>query len=366
MAEPIQILCVAGARPNFMKLAPLFREFAKDSRIAATLLHTGQHYDDRMSACFLHDLGLPAPKYNLAVNRGSNVHQIAEIMSRFEPVLMSENPSAVLVVGDVNSTVACALTAKKLGFFLIHVEAGLRSFDRSMPEEINRLVTDAIADLLLVSEESGVRNLANEGIPPEKIRLVGNLLIDSLHYHLPQSKKSEIVSHLGLDGQKFGVVTLHRPANVDHPEQFDEILGALSEISQDTPLVFPVHPRTRGHLNNRNLGQRIQLCDPLGYIDFLSLMSNSAVVLTDSGGIQEETTALGIPCLTLRNNTERPATVEQGTNRLAGTTRANILRAWHEMRTTPRPSAIPKFWDGKSAARCVEAIRATATHKGPV
>ena len=339
-----------------MKLAPLFRAFDNTPRITSTLVQTGQHYDDRMAGLFFRDLGLPAPRYNLEAGPGSHAQQTAEIMKRFEPVLIEENPSAVLVVGDVNSTLACALVAKKLDFFVIHVEAGLRSFDRSMPEEINRLVTDAISDLLLVSEESGMRNLEREGVPPERIRFVGSLMIDSLHSHLPHSKESEILSELGVRGQRFGLVTLHRSANVDDPEQLREILCALREISTGLPLVFPVHPRTRAHFQNQDLGPHIRVSDPLGYIDFLCLMSNSAVVLTDSGGIQEETTALGIPCLTLRNNTERPTTLEQGTNRLAGTTRESILRAWKDLPTTSGFGIIPKFWDGTAAERCVEAI----------
>ena len=339
-----------------MKLAPLFRAFAETPRITATLVHTGQHYDDSMSGQFFRELGLPVPHYNLGVGQGSHVQQTAKIMQRFEPVLREVNPSAVLVVGDVNSTVACARAAKKLGFFVIHVEAGLRSFDRSMPEEVNRVAIDAISDLLLVSEESGLRNLKKEGIAPERIRWVGNLMIDSLHHHLRGSQESEILREWGLRGQRYGLVTLHRPANVDDPEQLGEILRALREISVDLPLVFPVHPRTRAHFQNQDLGPRIRVSDPLGYIDFLCLMSNSALVLTDSGGIQEETTALRIPCLTLRNNTERPATLEQGTNQLAGTTRESILRTWNELPTKRQAGTIPKFWDGKAAKRCAEAI----------
>jgi UDP-N-acetylglucosamine 2-epimerase (non-hydrolysing) len=340
-----------------MKLAPLFRAFSSQPEFAPALIHTGQHYDDRMSGQFFRDLGLPVPLHNLEVGSGSHAQQTAEIMKRFEPIVLEENPRAVLVVGDVNSTTACALVAKKLGVFLIHVEAGLRSFDRSMPEEINRLVTDAISDLLLVTEESGRRNLEKEGASPEQVRFVGNLMIDSLLFHLELAKGSPILDNLRLKGQRFGLVTLHRPANVDDPAQLGEILRALRVISDDVPLYFPMHPRTRAHLERSDLGERIHLLDPLGYLDFVCMMSHSAVVLTDSGGIQEETTALQVPCLTLRNNTERPITVTEGTNRLAGNSYDSIMDAWQEVKKNPRQGRIPEFWDGKAAERCIEAIR---------
>jgi len=354
---PFRILCIAGARPNFMKLAPLFRAFSRYPEFSPALIHTGQHYDDRMSGQFFRDLGLPTPVYNLEVGSGSHAQQTAEIMKRFEQVVLQENPQAVLVVGDVNSTAACALVAKKLGVFVIHVEAGLRSFDRSMPEEINRLVTDAISDLLLVTEESGMRNLQNEASAPDKIHLVGNLMIDSLLFNLERSRRSKILDELGLRDQPFGLVTLHRAANVDDQQHLQELLGALRAISNDLVLYFPVHPRTRTRLENSDLGPRILLLDPLGYLDFVCLMSNSAVVLTDSGGVQEETTALGISCLTLRNNTERPITIEEGTNRLAGTSYESILDAWRKLKNSPKSAKIPRFWDGEAAGRCVDAIR---------
>ena len=355
--ETIRILCVGGARPNFMKLAPLFRAFAKLPDFAPALVHTGQHYDEQMSGQFFPDLGLPAPLYNLEVGSGSHAQQTAEIMKRFEPVVLQEKPDAVLVVGDVNSTAACALVAKKLNVNVIHVEAGLRSFDRSMPEEINRLVTDAISDLLLVTEESGLRNLEHEGVAPEKVRFVGNLMIDSLYYQLERSKGSSVLDDLGVRGKRFGLITLHRPANVDEPSQLRQLLRALQEIaSDDLPLFFPVHPRTRARLQDQPLAACLHLLQPLGYTDFVSLMSHAAVVFTDSGGVQEETTALGVPCLTLRNNTERPITIQEGTNRLAGTTYESIVRAWHEMKKNMPTGKIPRFWDGKAADRCVEAI----------
>jgi UDP-N-acetylglucosamine 2-epimerase (non-hydrolysing) len=346
-----------------MKLAPLFRAFSSCPEFAPALIHTGQHYDDQMSGQFFRELGLPVPLHNLEVGSGSHAQQTAEIMKRFEPVVLEEKPLAVLVVGDVNSTTACALVAKKLDVFLIHVEAGLRSFDRSMPEEINRLVTDAISDLLLVTEESGVQNLEKEGARPEQIRVVGNLMIDSLLFHLERASGLPILDNLRLREQKFGLVTLHRPANVDNAEQLREILRALRLISDDLPLYFPVHPRTRSHLLGSELGSRIHLLDPLGYLNFVCLMSHSALVLTDSGGIQEETTALQIPCLTLRNNTERPITVNEGTNRLAGTTYDSILNAWKDVKGNPRHGRIPKFWDGKAAERCIQAIRAALIGK---
>jgi UDP-N-acetylglucosamine 2-epimerase (non-hydrolysing) len=339
-----------------MKLAPLFRAFSGFPEFDPLLVHTGQHYDDRMSGQFWRDLGLPHPRHNLEVGSGSHAQQTAEIMKRFEPVLLQENPKAVLVVGDVNSTAACALVAKKLGVFLIHVEAGLRSFDRSMPEEINRLVTDAIADLLLVTEESGVRNLQREGVPAEKIFFVGNLMIDSLYFHLQRSKNSRVFQDLGLQGRRFGLVTLHRPSNVDNPTQLQQLLEALEVISNEIPLYFPTHPRTQARLRAEQCQGRIRFLDPLGYLDFVCLMSHSAVVFTDSGGVQEETTALGIPCLTLRNQTERPITIEEGTNRLAGTTYDSILNAWEDLRANPKPGSIPKFWDGKTAERCLQTI----------
>ncbi len=361
MPTPIRILCIAGARPNFMKLAPLFRAFSTCPDFSPALIHTGQHYDDKMSGQFFRDLGLPVPLHNLEVGSGSHAQQTAEIMKRFEPIMLEEKPHAVLVVGDVNSTVACALVAKKLGVFLIHVEAGLRSFDRAMPEEINRLVTDSISDLLLVTEKSGLQNLEKEGARPAAVRFAGNLMIDSLLFHLPRAGDSPSVDNLGLKGRRFGLVTLHRPSNVDDPAQLGEILRALRVIAVDLPLYFPIHPRTRARLGADEPGGDIHLLDPLGYLDFIRMMSLSAAVFTDSGGIQEETTALRIPCLTLRNNTERPITVEEGTNRLAGTAYDGILKAWEDVKASPGRGRVPELWDGKAAERCVQAIREALT-----
>ncbi|MGA2902438.1 MAG: UDP-N-acetylglucosamine 2-epimerase (non-hydrolyzing) [Candidatus Korobacteraceae bacterium] len=356
---PIRLAMVAGARPNFMKIAPLMKALAGDRGFEAILIHTGQHYDDNMSGQFFRDLGIPEPQHHLDVGSGSQAQQTAEIMRRIEPVLEELWPAAVIVVGDVNSTAAAAMVAKKLGIDVVHVEAGLRSFDRSMPEEINRIVTDSIADLFLVTEESGRTNLLREGVAAERIHLVGNLMIDSLRQHLEQARSSDIADKLAVRGKPYGVVTLHRPANVDNPVALAEILGALGIIAETLPLLWPVHPRTRARLASGNLPlpTGIRLLEPLGYLDFLSLEAASSLVLTDSGGIQEETTVLGVDCLTLRDNTERPVTIELGTNRLAGTKQATILAAWNEMKRAPGKKQIPPLWDGQAGERCREVFR---------
>ncbi len=280
-------------------------------------------------------------------------------MKRIEPVLLEVNPAAILVVGDVNSTMAGALVAAKLGIKVVHIEAGLRSFDRTMPEEINRIVTDSISDLLLVTEESGRVNLLREGIAPERIHLTGNLMIDSLRRHLERAMKSNIRERLCINADRFGLITLHRPANTDNDQQLAEILDALSVISGDLPLYWPMHPRTRARIDQAAIpfSGRIHIMEPLGYLDFLCLQASSAVVLTDSGGIQEETTVLDVPCLTLRDNTERPATIEYGTNRLAGTRKETILEAWNQSRTDRRQRKIPPLWDGQAGQRCHTALR---------
>lgn len=354
-----KLICVAGARPNFMKVAPLLRLLRCDDNFTTVFVHTGQHYDDKLSGHFFHDLGLPTPDHHLDVRSGTHAQQTAEIMTRFEPVVTSEQADGVAVVGDVNSTMAAAVVAAKLHVPVFHIEAGLRSFDKSMPEEINRLITDAISDVLLVSEESGRRNLLGEGIPDHRIHMVGNLMIDSLRYSLAAARKSDILRRLGIDGQPFALATLHRPGNVDHPEQLDQILGAFREISKSIPVIFPVHPRTRVHLDQFCFAASgsITLLEPLGYLDFLCLMANSSAVFTDSGGIQEETTALGVPCLTLRENSERPVTIEEGTNILAGTCRSTILEAWNKMRVRPKTGRIPHLWDGAAAERCLTVFR---------
>ncbi len=350
---------VAGARPNFMKIAPLMKALAPDPDFQLILVHTGQHYDDNMSGQFFRDLGIPAPQFHLDVGSGSHAQQTAEIMKRLEPVLLQTKPAAVVVVGDVNSTAAAALVAKKLGIDVVHAEAGLRSFDRSMPEEINRIVTDSIADLFLVTEESGRVNLLREGVAPERIHLVGNLMIDSLRQNLERAKQSDILERLGIGGMNYGVVTLHRPANVDDPAALAEIMGALCVIAENTPLFWPVHPRTRARLESGStaMPRELRLLEPLGYLDFLALEAGAAIVLTDSGGIQEESTVLGVNCLTVRDNTERPVTIEMGTNRLAGTKKASILAAWDEMRDAPRGGQIPPLWDGRAGERSREVLR---------
>jgi UDP-N-acetylglucosamine 2-epimerase (non-hydrolysing) len=313
-----------------------------------------------MSGSFLRDLQIPPPKHHLQVGPGSHAHQTADIMRRLEPVLFEEKPAGVIVVGDVNSTLAGALVASKLGIPVIHAEAGLRSFDRSMPEEINRVVTDAISDLLLVTEESGKANLLREGKSEGAIVFVGNLMVDSLRLHLETALRSDGMDRLNLREPHFGLVTLHRPANVDDERKLAEIVEALAVISQEYPLYWPVHPRTRSRLSAGKIGlpPAIRLLDPLSYFDFLHLQAKASVILTDSGGIQEESTVLGVSCLTIRENTERPATIEYGTNWLAGTTKESILATWRESRVTARAHAIPPLWDGNAGARCVSAIKA--------
>jgi UDP-N-acetylglucosamine 2-epimerase (non-hydrolysing) len=351
---PIELVIIAGARPNFMKVAPLWNALSEDRHFTVTLVHTGQHFDDSMSGQFFRDLGLPEPNYHLGAGGGSHAQQTAEIMKRLEPVLLERSPRGVIVVGDVNSTVAGALVAKKLGIDVVHAEGGLRSFDRTMPEEINRLVTDAISDLLLVTERSAVDNLVREGVAPERIHLVGNLMIDSLRKHLSRAMQSDVRQRLGIADERYGLITLHRPANVDDDRKRTEILEALSVIAEELVLFWPVHPRTRARLESGSfpLSPKIRLLEPLGYLDFLRLQAESFIVLTDSGGIQEETTVLGVPCLTLREKTERPITIECGTNRLAGTTKDSILQAWRTVLQTPPRGVLPPLWDGKAGERC--------------
>jgi UDP-N-acetylglucosamine 2-epimerase (non-hydrolysing) len=344
-----------------MKIAPLMAAFKADKDFESVLVHTGQHYDDSMSGSFFRDLQIPAPQYHLEVGSGSHSQQTAEIMRRLEPVVLDEAPDGVVVVGDVNSTLAGALVASKLQVPVIHAEAGLRSFDRSMPEEINRLLTDAVSDLMLVTEESGRENLLREGRPREQIVIVGNFMVDSLRRHLEDALRSDVRERLGIDGdQLFGLVTLHRPANVDNEEKLEEILGAIGVISEEFPLYWPVHPRTRARIAGLGTANypKIHFLDPLGYFDFLHMQAKASFILTDSGGIQEESTVLGVRCLTLRDNTERPATIIYGTNRLAGTTKRSILDTWAETRgAQPSDGSIPPLWDGQAGVRSYEAIR---------
>jgi UDP-N-acetylglucosamine 2-epimerase (non-hydrolysing) len=355
----VKILVVAGARPNFMKIAPLMWEIERRLDIVTFLVHTGQHYDQRMSKLFFEELKIPRPDVDLEVGSGSHAVQTAEVMKRFEPVVLDQKPDAVVVVGDVNSTIACALTAVKLGVPVAHVEAGLRSFDRTMPEEINRILTDAISHWLFVTEPSGVANLRREGVPEGRIHLVGNVMIDTLLACRELCRRSTVLSDLRLAGRPYGVLTLHRPANVDDPLVLGGLLDAIGRIQRELPTVFPVHPRTRKALEGRDLAGMpgLIVVDPLGYLDFMRLLSGARLVLTDSGGIQEETTVLGIPCLTLRNNTERPITVERGTNTLVGLDPERILAtARRVLSEPPRDGRIPDLWDGRAAARILDIL----------
>ncbi|MBA3505461.1 MAG: UDP-N-acetylglucosamine 2-epimerase (non-hydrolyzing) [Betaproteobacteria bacterium] len=360
-----QILCVVGARPNFMKMAPILRAFAAHRPVLPTLLvHTGQHYDMEMSDRLFVDLRLPQPDLNLEVGSGSHAVQTAEVMRRFEPVLDAHLPSCVLVVGDVNSTLACSLVAAKKGVPVVHVEAGLRSFDRSMPEEINRVLTDQIATWLYTTERAAHANLAREGIEAARIHFVGNVMIDSLLAHRALAvPPRETLRRAGTDpsvldcARGFGVVTLHRPSNVDDPDTLRCLFAVLREVAQELPLIFALHPRTRTHIDRIGLaeltaGGRMVLLPPQGYLEMLGLMAGATLVLTDSGGMQEETTALGIPCLTVRENTERPITVDQGTNTLVGRDRDAILRGVDEILAGGgKRGCVPEYWDGRAAER---------------
>jgi UDP-N-acetylglucosamine 2-epimerase (non-hydrolysing) len=422
-----KILTVVGARPNFMKAAPIIAAIRNhNERLEASprpernveshivlenvLVHTGQHYDEAMSDRFFADLNIPKPDVHLGAGSGSHAIQTAEIMKRFEEVLLQEKPDVLVVVGDVNSTVACALVAAKISYdahgtrpLIAHVEAGLRSFDRSMPEETNRVVTDHLADLLFVTEESGLKNLREEGIPHERVHLVGNTMIDSLLAFRHQARSSQILEKLNLRASdasngstdnvaRYALLTLHRPSNVDQRETFLNILKGLEELSKSCPVVFPVHPRARQRIREFGLesffssentcpreescptsANGIRLIDPLGYIDFLCLMDHADIVVTDSGGIQEETTCLGVRCVTVRNNTERPVTVQLGTNILAGTAKDGIRRAIRKQLDSKAVGAVPETWDGKSAQRIIAVISAEiekkqlmSTHSVPV
>jgi UDP-N-acetylglucosamine 2-epimerase (non-hydrolysing) len=364
MEKLIKIICVCGARPNFMKIAPLMKAFKKSGTFQTLLIHTGQHYDAKMSHLFFEELNIPKPDINLEVGSGSHAVQTAEIMKRFEPVVQNFKPDYVLVVGDVNSTIACGLVAVKLGAKLIHVEAGLRSFDRSMPEEINRVLTDAISDLLFVTEQSGVDNLKNEGINSDKVYFVGNVMIDTLLASRQKSEKSKILEELNLRKRGYVVITLHRPSNVDNLENLSKIISAFEVIEKDFKLVFPIHPRTRKNIEGTELERRMKamtnliLLEPVGYLDFLRLTANAALVMTDSGGIQEETTILQIPCMTLRESTERPVTITQGTNRLVHIDTQDILRYYTQLKACGfrTEGKVPRFWDGKAAQRIVSII----------
>ena len=357
------ILTVVGARPNFMKAAPIHRAFER-AGVEHGLLHTGQHYDEAMSRVFFEDLGMPRPIVDLGVGSGTHAQQTAAVMVGVEQYFTRQRPRAVLVVGDVNSTLAASVVAAKMGIYCAHVEAGLRSNDWAMPEEVNRAVTDAVSDLLLTPSADADRNLLAEGCPPESIVRVGNVMIDTLLEHLPRARALDVPGRLGLGPGGYAVLTLHRPSNVDDPAVFQGLLTAVAKIARRLPVVFPVHPRTR----QRAAAAGYDLAsfpgllpiDPLGYLEFLSLTSRARLVLTDSGGLQEESTVLGIPCLTLRENTERPITVEQGTNGVVGTRPEVVEAAAAEALDRPPGGArrVPELWDGKAAERIVEAVRA--------
>jgi len=371
----IKIMSIVGARPNFMKIAPISNAIIKFNESNATetiidhvIVHTGQHYDAKMSTMFFVELGIPIPDVNLEVGSGTHAMQTSEIMRRFEPVILEYMPDVLLVVGDVNSTIACTLVAAKIEYpkdqerkrpVIVHVEAGLRSFDMEMPEEINRILTDAISDILFTTEAAGNENLLRAGVAKEHIHFVGNVMIDTLLAHRERAALSPILANLQIKPQQYAVVTLHRPSNVDDYATFGGIMSSLNEIALDLPVIFPIHPRTKKRLAEWQIfcSDAIRFVEPLGYIDFLKLVSEARIVLTDSGGIQEETTVLGVPCITLRNNTERPVTVTDGTNHLAGVEPEAILKIVNQVLTNwQKPDKLPALWDGKAAERIVAAL----------
>lgn len=373
----MKIIHVVGARPNFMKIAPIFEAIStynlrRDVRrkIAQKLVHTGQHYDHSMSQLFFDQLEMPRPDINLGIGSGSHGEQTGRIMEAFEPVLIREKPDLVLVVGDVNSTMACAIDAKKLCIPVAHVEAGLRSRDMTMPEEINRIVTDSISDLLFTTDRNADNNLIDEGIQKDKIHFVGNVMIDTLMKHRERALKMSTLDEMGLKNGKdtvdYALVTLHRPGNVDDPGVLESIGEALRELGKSMKIVFPVHPRTKAAINQHRLeqlyreDQGILLLEPIGYLDFLNLEANARLILTDSGGIQEESTILGVPCLTLRPNTERPITIEQGTNRLVSTEKESIVEAAKSaVISRDEKPRVPDLWDGHAAERIVDIVART-------
>jgi UDP-N-acetylglucosamine 2-epimerase (non-hydrolysing) len=361
-----RIVTVAGARPNFMKIAPIQRELsARSDAFATRLVHTGQHYDAGLSQVFFDELDIDPPDVTLAVGSRSHAQQTAAIMTGFESVLNDWPADLVVVVGDVNSTMACALVAAKMGVAVAHVEAGLRSFDRTMPEEINRVVTDHVADFLFATEGSAVENLCREGIPAARVHFVGNVMIDTLLAHRERARRLGAPARYGVRQREYALLTLHRPSNVDEPSAFERLMHAVSAIADDVPVLFPVHPRTRPTVTRSPRAaalvadSRLRLLEPLGYHEFIGLMDESAVVLTDSGGAQEETTALGVPCLTLRENTERPITVTGGTNRIVGSDPERIVAAWRAIDGRARRASRPPLWDGCAARRIVD-VFATA------
>lgn len=358
----MKVLNIVGARPNFMKVAPIhlaLRAHGHDAK----LIHTGQHYDANMSQIFFGQLGMPEPDTNLGTGSGSHAIQTARVMEAFEPLLLKEKPDLVLVAGDVNSTIACALVAVKLHIPVAHLEAGLRSFDRRMPEEINRLLTDQISDVLLTPSEDANANLTREGIAKHKICFVGNAMIDSLHMHLSAAKATGAVEKMGLTPKGYGLITLHRAENVDHAQKLEALLQSFVELAQGFPLVFPMHPRTKRRITDGGFEpllkkpKQLFITQPAGYLEFLALETAAKFVATDSGGIQEETTALGVPCLTLRDSTERPITVTEGTNTIVGTNPSDFLSTAHDIISHGgKTGKVPPFWDGGTAKRVVQAL----------
>ncbi len=357
----LKVANIVGARPNFMKIAPIHKRMQNSSFFAPLLIHTGQHYDEKMSTTFFVELGMPKPDLYLGVGSGSHAEQTAAVMIGLEKIFIEQKPDWVIVVGDVNSTIAASMAAAKLHIPVAHVEAGLRSFDRSMPEEINRVLTDSISDLLFVTEQSGLDNLAHEGVTKEKIHFVGNVMIDSLVEHLKKSQQSTVLEQYHLQPQNYVLVTLHRPSNVDNFDNLNLILDIFAQIQKELPIFFPIHPRTRKMITSFNLEDKINnmpnlfLAEPLGYLPFLRLMSQAKIVITDSGGIQEETTYLGIPCLTMRENTERPITTTLGTNRLVGINKQAVLQGFNDvMQNKTNTHQVPPLWDGQAAQRIVQ------------
>lgn len=357
----MKILNIVGARPNFMKIAPLVEQMRASGKIESFLLHTGQHYDENMNHVFFAQLGIPRADFDLEVGSGSPAWQVGEISKRFEPILLSQKPDAILVVGDVHSTISCALVASYHRVPVFHVEAGLRSFDLNMPEEINRMLTDRLSSLLFTTEKSASNNLTKEGIDLKKVHFVGNVMVDTLLKHRDVAEKdSQILDLHKLKSQGYAVLTLHRPSNVDSADSLKPILEGVEELSREIPVVFTMHPRTEKKIKEfqlSSLTQKHTLFAPLPYLDMLKLMSHARLVLTDSGGIQEETTVLGVPCLTIRENTERPITVEEGTNYLVGTDKQKILQMAHEVLSTGgKKGRRPELWDGRASERIVKVL----------
>lgn len=361
----IKVFLIAGARPNFMKVGPLWQEFKKYPDMFRTqLIHTGQHYDVEMSDVFFHDLNLPQPDQHLGVGSGTHAEQTAKVMVEFERVCLKEKPDLVVVVGDVNSTMACAIVAKKLCILVAHVEAGLRSRDWTMPEEINRVVTDSVSDFLFTPSRDADKNLLTEGVRSDRIHFVGNVMIDSLLAQLPRTDSRDTLTRFGVEPGKYVTLTLHRPGNVDNPEVFRGIVNVMIELSKEYPIIWPIHPRSQkmldqlGSFNDSERSQGLKLTSPLGYLDMLTLNRRARMVITDSGGLQEEATVLGIPCITVRENTERPVTVEVGSNHIAGTQPSGIRDAISSiLNRKSHSNTIPELWDGKAAVRTVDVLK---------